>query len=56
MSTVGNMSTFSRSYICGLVEFYGTALMLLAARMKCYDCGGVRAVVFAASFYERDMY
>jgi hypothetical protein len=50
MSTAGNMSTFSFSCIFVLVEFYGTALILLAAQMKCYGCGGVRAVVFSASF------
>jgi hypothetical protein len=38
MSTVDNMSTFIFSYICDLAEFYGTALMLLAARIKCHSC------------------
>jgi hypothetical protein len=27
------------------VEFYEMALMLLAALMKHYDCGGMRAVI-----------
>jgi hypothetical protein len=49
MGTVDNMSTFNFSCICDLVEFYGIALMLLAARMKRYGCGGMRAVVFPAS-------
>jgi hypothetical protein len=50
ISTVDNMSAFSFSCICDLVEFYGAALMLLAARMNCYGRGGMRAVVFPASF------
>jgi hypothetical protein len=50
MSTVDNMSNFNFSCICDLAEFYGTALMLLAARMKCYGCGGMRAAFFTASF------
>jgi hypothetical protein len=48
MSTVDNMITFSFSCICDLVGFYGIALMLLAVLMKCYGCGGMRAVVFPA--------
>jgi hypothetical protein len=50
MSTVDNISTFSFSCICDVVEFYGIALMLLAARIKCYGCGGMIAVVFPALF------
>jgi hypothetical protein len=51
MSTVDIVSTFNFSCICALVEFDGIALMLLAAQMKCYGCGGVRAVVFPALFF-----
>jgi hypothetical protein len=46
MSTADNICTFS--CICDIMEFYGIALMLLAARMKCYDCGGMRAVISPA--------
>jgi hypothetical protein len=48
MSTVDNVSTFSFSCICDVVEFYGIALALLAARMKCHGCGRTKAVVFHA--------
>jgi hypothetical protein len=51
MSTVDNMSTFSFSFICDLVEFYGIALMLLAALMNHYSRSGMRAVVFPASSF-----
>jgi hypothetical protein len=52
MSTVDNMRTFSFSYICDLAEFYGIALMLLAARMKCYGCIGIRLLFFLLPFLE----
>jgi hypothetical protein len=45
------MSTFSFFFcICDLVEFYGIALMLLAAPMNRYVCDGMRAVVFPTSY------
>jgi hypothetical protein len=50
VSTVDNMSIFSFSCTCDLAEFYVVALMMLAARMKCYGCGGFTAVIFPASF------
>jgi hypothetical protein len=50
MSTVDNIATFTFSHICEIDEFYGIALMLLAARMKCLGRDGMRAVVFPASF------
>jgi hypothetical protein len=50
MSTVDNISTFKFSCICDLAGFYGIALMLLAALMKLFGCGGMIAVVFPASF------
>jgi hypothetical protein len=53
MSTVTNTSNFSFSCIYDLVECYGIALMLLAARMKRYGCGRMSAVVFAASFSQK---
>jgi hypothetical protein len=53
MTTVDNMSMFSFSCMCDLVEFYGIAVILLAALMKRCGCGGMRAVVFhASSFYK----
>jgi hypothetical protein len=51
MSTVDNMSTFRVYCISDLVEFCGIALMLLAAPMKCYGCGGVRAAVLPVLFF-----
>jgi hypothetical protein len=50
MITVDIMSTFSFSCICDQVEFYGITFMLLAARMKCYSCGGMSAVVLTVFF------
>jgi hypothetical protein len=50
MSTIDNMSTFSSSCNCGLLEFHGIALMLLAAPMNDGGCDGMTAVVFPASF------
>jgi hypothetical protein len=50
MSTVDNLSTFSFSCVFDLVEFYETAIMLLATWMKCYGCGRMIAVVISASF------
>lgn len=44
MSTVDNVSICSFSFTCVKVEFYGIALILLAALMKDYGCGGMRAV------------
>jgi hypothetical protein len=48
MSTAGNMSTFKFCSICHLAEFYGTALIVLAAHIKRYGWGGMRAVVLPA--------
>jgi hypothetical protein len=50
MSTLEKKAPFRFSCICNPVTFCGIALMLLAARMKRYGCGGMRAVVFPASF------
>jgi hypothetical protein len=44
MSTGDNMSTFSYSFICDLVEFYGAEFMLLAAVVTHCRCGQGRAV------------
>jgi hypothetical protein len=33
------------------VQFYGTALTLLAARMKCHGCGRMRAVCFSCYIF-----
>jgi hypothetical protein len=46
------MSVFNYPSVCDLVEFYGIALMLLTALMKCYGCGGMAAVVLLVSFAE----
>jgi hypothetical protein len=50
LESADNTTTFNFSCIFDLVEFYKIALTLLAARMKCYGCGGMKHVVFPASF------
>jgi hypothetical protein len=39
--------------ICDLVEFYLIALMLLAALIEGFICGGMRDAVFFSSFSEK---
>jgi hypothetical protein len=46
MRIIDNMGYFIFSCVCDLVECHGIALILLEARMKCYGCGGMRAVIF----------